>query len=258
MYDSELPTVNEVMQRQNATRRKGADEPLALVLIPGFMGTASAWRFQIDAFGGSRPIAIPDEHYSFTSIRDMACHMVERLPPRFDLVGWSMGGYIAIELYPLVRERVRKLALIATSARPESAKALAGRAELLKSVESTGLRAAFMSLINSNLNDPARVATAFIDGILADTANLGEETLRNQLAALISRRDTRPSLGKVECEALIVVGQHDAVTPPECSRELASLLPRASLEIVEEAGHFAPWEKPQAVNGLLQAFLPGE
>jgi pimeloyl-ACP methyl ester carboxylesterase len=246
------------MHPQNATRGNSGQEFPALVLIPGFMATASAWRLQIEALGGSRQIAIPDQHYSFTSIRDMACHMVERLPPRFDLVGWSMGGYIAIELYPLVRERVRKLALIGTSARPESAKALAGRAELLKSVESTGLRAASKNQVNSNLYDPARVDTPFIEGMLDEFVKLGEETLRNQLAALISRRDTRPWLGRVACEVLIVVGEHDAVTPPECSRELASLLPRASLKIVDEAGHCAPWEKPQAVNGLLRAFLPAE
>jgi len=243
------------MRRQNANRSQKIEEAPALVLIPGFMATASAWRFQVDAFGGNRQIVIPDQHYSLTSIRDMATQIVERLPPSVDLVGWSMGGYIAIELYLLVRERVRKLALIGTSARPESAKTLAGRAELLKSVESTGLRAAFMNQINLNLYDPARVDSAFIDGITREIARLGEETLRSQLAALISRRDVRPSLGQVACEVLMVVGKQDTVTPPECSREIASLLPHASLEVVNEAGHCAPWEKPQVVNSLLQTFL---
>src|SRR5882724_255397 len=242
------------MRRQNATRSQKIEEAPALVLIPGFMSTASAWHFQIDAFGRNRKIVIPDQHYSLTSIRDMATQIVERLPPSVDLVGWSMGGYIAIELYLLVRERVRKLVLIGTSARPENAKTLAGRAELLKSVESTGLRAAFMNQINLNLYDPARVDSAFIDSITHEIARLGEETLRNQLAALVSRRDVRPSLRQVACEALIVVGKHDAVAPPECSRELASLLPHASLAVVSEAGHCAPWERPKAVNSLLQAF----
>lgn len=243
------------MRRQNANCSQKIEEAPALVLIPGFMATASAWRFQVDAFEGNRQIVIPDQHYSLSSIRQMASHMTERLPPSFDVVGWSMGGYIAIELYLLARQRVRKLVLIGTNARPESAKALASRANLLKSVESTGLRAAFANQINLNLYDAARVDGAFIDGITRDISRLGEETFRSQLAALISRRDVRPSLGQVTCEVLVVVGKQDTVTPLECSREIASLLPHASLEVVNEAGHCAPWEKPQVVNNLLQAFL---
>jgi pimeloyl-ACP methyl ester carboxylesterase len=84
---------------------------------------------------------------------------------------------------------------------------------------------------------------------------LGEQTLRNQIKAITSRIDARPSLREITSEALVIGGKHDTVTPIECSEEIASLLPHATLHIVNDAGHCAPWERPQEVNRVMHDFL---
>src|SRR6185312_4811229 len=63
-----------------------------LVLIPGAMATAVAWRYQISAFRSTREVIVPDQHFALETIQAMAQDIAPRLPPFFDLVGWSMGG----------------------------------------------------------------------------------------------------------------------------------------------------------------------
>jgi pimeloyl-ACP methyl ester carboxylesterase len=226
-----------------------------LVLIPGHTATALSWRYQTEAFQRDRQIVIPEQHYALDSIKDMAQDIAPRLPLRFDLVGWSMGGYIAFELYPLVRENVRKVVLICTSARPESDTALARRAELLKSIEAEDLVGVYMRQFDCNLVDPSRMDTAFKRELVAESVRLGELALRNQIQAIVSRNDSRPSLRNMTCEVMIIAARQDAVTPLECSEEIASALPRGTLHVLDDAGHCCPWEKPAEVNCLLRDFL---
>lgn len=237
--------------RADASRRRAPP----LVLIPGHMATALAWRYQIDAFANDRQTIVPDRHYALSTIPAMAREIAPRLPPRFDLVGWSMGGYIAFQLYPLVRRQVRRLVLISTSARAESEQALARRGELLCAIEAEGLREALTCLVGQGLAEPAQLAADFRESLLAECIRLGEPALRSQIKAMIARGDVRASLGQMQCRALVIAGRRDPIIPVECSEELVSLLPLSELRILETAGHCPPWEEPQEVNRLLRNFL---
>lgn len=62
--------------------------------MPGHIGAALNWRFQAEAFAKNREIIVLDQLYSLASNRDTARDIASRLPERFDLVGWSIGGYI--------------------------------------------------------------------------------------------------------------------------------------------------------------------
>jgi pimeloyl-ACP methyl ester carboxylesterase len=230
-------------------------QTLPLVLISGAMSTRLAWRNQVEAFGNDHQIVIPDHHYSLTSIQDMARDIAPRLPDYFDLIGWSMGGYIVFELYPLVRERVRKVVLISTSARPEDNDAANRRIKLLKRIEAEGIYSAFAHQIDCNLVDRSLVDAFFRQDLVAEAAGLGKQTLDNQSLAMMSRNDARLSLGHMTCEVLVIAGRYDTVTPLDCSEEIASLLPRAELYIVDNAAHCAPWEKPTEVNNAIRRFL---
>ena len=62
-------------------------------------------------------------------------------------------------------------------------------------------------------------------------------------------------LGEIACPVLLVVGRQDAWSPPAQHAEMLALLPDARLEVVEEAGHFAPVEQPDRVAALVAGFL---
>jgi pimeloyl-ACP methyl ester carboxylesterase len=232
-----------------------ARPPPPLVLIPGAMATAVAWRYQISAFRSTREVIVPDRHFALETIQAMAQGIAARLPPLFDLAGWSMGGYIVFELYPMVSERIRRLVLICTMARADSAETRRRRSDLLRSVEAEGIRAVYERQIDCNLVNRALLDTDLREQVLTETERLGERTLRRQIEAMTRRHDSRRSLSQIACPTLVIGARHDTVTPVECSLEMKSLLPNATCHIVELAGHGAPWERSDEVNGVIGRFL---
>ena len=83
----------------------------------------------------------------------------------------------------------------------------------------------------------------------------GAEQLIAQNRAVIARPDARLHLPKVRCPVLVMCGEADQLTPPECSREIARLCPRSRLVLVPRCGHMLTMEQPEAVNAALEEWL---
>jgi pimeloyl-ACP methyl ester carboxylesterase len=66
--------------------------------------------------------------------------------------------------------------------------------------------------------------------------------------------DLRHALPRVGVPAIVIVGQHDRVTPQATAVELVGLLPDATLVVVEHAGHMAMLERPAEVNHDIRVF----
>ena len=66
--------------------------------------------------------------------------------------------------------------------------------------------------------------------------------------------DLRYALPRVRVPAIVIVGQHDRVTPPATAVELVGALPDAKLVVVEHAGHMAMLERPAEVNHDIRVF----
>ena len=85
----------------------------------------------------------------------------------------------------------------------------------------------------------------------------GADGLIRQNRAVMARLDLRPHLANIGCPALVVGGQDDQLTPPECAQELADGIAGSQLQMLPECGHMLTWEQPQAVTAALQAWLAG-
>ena len=81
--------------------------------------------------------------------------------------------------------------------------------------------------------------------------NKGKQTIEAGMASFEHK------LGRVTAPTLILFGEHDAVVPPANAELLASKLPNARVEILPYAGHFFPFETPQAANQVIADFLLG-
>ena len=86
-------------------------------------------------------------------------------------------------------------------------------------------------------------------------ARAGAAQLVRQNRALMARPDSRPLLPRLRCPLLVACGDTDALTPPECSREIAAAAPHARLELLPDCGHLLTWEQPARVNALLLEWL---
>ena len=226
-----------------------------LFLLPGLLEDAEAFhavRLGVADIAHTRVADLTGAD----SIEALARAALEQAPERFHLAGHSMGGYVALEMQRQAPQRVEKLALLNTHARPDSPEATENRRRLMALAERD-----FPTVIATLLPKlmlPAHVADANLAGIVTTMAlAVGREAFLRQERAIIGRVDSRPLLGAVSCPTLVVAARDDQLMPVEWLEELARGIPGAELEIVEECGHMAPIEKPREVIKLLREWITG-
>ena len=83
----------------------------------------------------------------------------------------------------------------------------------------------------------------------------GADQLIRQNRAIMARPDARRHLPDLRCPVLMVCGDSDQLTPPECAHEIAALVPQARLEMLAQCGHMLTMEQPDRVNALLLGWL---
>src|SRR6202142_1891842 len=139
-------------------------------------------------------------------IAAMAQRVLAAAPPRFALVGLSMGGYVAFEIMRQAASRVAKLALLDTGARGEAPERTEQRKPLIALAKSGRfaeiLESQYPTLVHhSRHNDAALKAT-----VRAMNEETGADAYLRQQQAIMSRPDSRPGLAAIRCPTLVLVG----------------------------------------------------
>jgi pimeloyl-ACP methyl ester carboxylesterase len=225
-----------------------------LVLIPGLACTARLFEPQIAALSAGRTIVVAD-HTQDDSIAAIAARLLREAPGRFDLAGLSMGGYIAMEVMRQAPERVERLALLDTSARPDTTEASQDRKRLIALAEAGRFEEIHSALWPRLVHPDHRDDQALQDIMLGMMRATGAEAYIRQQRAIMARADSRPLLPGTEIPTLVLVGESDAITPPEIAREMAEMIEWASLVVIPEAGHMSTLEQPERVTQALQLWL---
>jgi pimeloyl-ACP methyl ester carboxylesterase len=166
-----------------------------------------------------------------------------------------MGGYIALEVMRQAPQRVERLALLDTSARPDSPEASRDRERLIALAEA-GRFEDIHSKLWPRLVHPAHQADeALQDLVIGMMQETGADAYIRQQRAIMTRADSRPLLPGIEIPTLVLVGEGDAITPPDVAREMAEMVEWASLVIIPESGHLSTLEQPERVTQALSLWL---
>lgn len=231
-------------------------DPLPLLLLPGLLCDAALWTHQVRHLGRDRPVTVADLRHD-DDLAAMAARVLAAAPPRFALAALSMGGYLAFAMLRAAPGRIARLALIDTSARADTDEQRTRRRVLLDLARRGQFRGVTPRLLPSYLH-PDRVAEAEPGGtVTAMAERLGPEVFLRQQRAIMDRPDSRALLPRIAVPTLVICGREDAATPLEHSEEIAAGIPGARLAVIEECGHLAPLERPQAVTVLLRLWLEG-
>src|SRR5262249_47453352 len=176
-------------------------------------------------------------------------------PMRFALASLSMGGYVAHAIMRIAPERVMKLALFDTSARPDTAEQTARRRDLIGLTEKGRFKGVTPRLLPLLIH-PARLeAKPLTTAVMSMAERIGKQAFLRQQKAIMSRPDSRPHLPAYRCPTLVAAGRADAITPIEVNAEMAQLIPGAKLVLIEDSGHLPPMEQPVAITALLRYWL---
>jgi pimeloyl-ACP methyl ester carboxylesterase len=231
-------------------------ESVPVVMIPGLLCSARLYARQIPALWGTGPVTIAD-HTRDDSMAGIAARILASAPPRFALVGLSMGGYISFEIMRQAPRRIVRLALLDTAARPDTVEVSAARRAQVELANRGGFEEVIDALY-PRLVHASRTA----DGVLRElNRQMGREVgvagYCRQQAANIARPDSRPGLAAIRCPTLVLVGDADQLTPPDRAAEIANGITGARLVTVAGCGHLSALEEPDAVNAALLALLQG-
>lgn len=248
---------------QGEDRRKGAalfanspdfDDPVPLLLLPGTLCDARIFAPFASVFADSPTMDILISRAESTTA--LARHILARAPSRFALVGFSLGGIVALEIAAIAPERVMGLALIATTARADPVKNAAIRRHGVADARARGLAAHFIDNIWPESTAPANRDDKDLKALAIEMAEAtGVATYAQQVEIAISRADSRLRLRNLKMPTLVVCGAVDSICPPSRHTEIAEAIPGAELAIILGAGHYVLLEAPDAVARHLSDWL---
>jgi len=211
----------------------------SLLLLPGLLCDETLWQDQIKALKDIADCHVADlaRH---DSIEALAQDALAAAPSKFALAGLSMGGYVAFEIMRHAPERVTKLCLLDTTAKPDTPEQKERRKLLLVMSRSGKFKGVTPRLLPMLIH-PSRMEDKELTGtIIAMAEKVGREAFQRQQKAIMNRIDSRPHLAAIRCPVHIICGAQDALTPPEVMHEIAGGISGAQIDMIENCGHLSP------------------
>lgn len=245
-----------------AFSQSGTGQPL--VLLHAFPFDRQMWEPQVSLSNvrlvcpdlpgfGESPVA-PS---TVDSMADAVAALLDR--SRIDtcvLGGCSMGGYVALAFTRRHPDRLKGLVLIDTKAEPDDEIGKANRQKMIDSKATLSAASVIDGMIPKALCDSTRTMRP---GVVETVRRLGEAQIVAGIVAaqtmMRDRPDSRPGLGGIRVPTLVIVGEHDVITPVANAKTMADAVPKSQLVILPDAGHLPNLEVPEQFNEALSHWL---
>ena len=238
-----------------------------LMLVHGWPLDHTMWSGQLGGLGVYARVIAPDLRgfggstrrapYTVDQYADDIAALLDALGlAQVVVCGLSMGGYVAFSLLRRHRDRVRALVLADTRATADTDEAREGRRKQITLIEQEGMTA----LADRQLQPMIGRTTLERQPELAESvrrmmAAVPAEGAIGALRAMADRPDSTPLLASIGVPTLVVGGAEDGITPPNVLHDMAAQISGSRVEIVEQAGHLCPLERPAAFNHVMSEFL---
>ncbi len=172
------------------------------------------------------------------------------------LGGCSMGGYVALAFARLHAHRLKGLILIDTKAEPDDEAGKANRQKMIDAASTLSASAVIDGMIPKALSEATRTNRPEVVEMVRRFG--AAQTVAGIISAqrmMRDRPDARPALAAIRVPMLVVVGEHDAITPPAGARAMAGAIQDAKLVELPDAGHLPNLETPDAFNAAVVDWL---
>ncbi|MDJ1007932.1 MAG: alpha/beta hydrolase [Paracoccaceae bacterium] len=227
--------------------------PEPLLFLPGMMCDARLFAPQIAAFSGTRAVQVAP--MTGETVEDIAASVIANAPPHFALAGLSMGGIVAMEVLRQAPDMVTRLALLDTNPMAETPEVAAAREPQIALVKAGRLEDVMRDEMKPRYLAPGPKRIEVLNVVMEMAKSLGPDLFVTQSRALMRRPDQQETLRTADCPVLVLVGSHDTVCPVSRHEFMASIIPNATLEIIEDAGHLPTLEKPEETTAALDRWL---
>ena len=241
-----------------------------LIFIPGLRVTMDMWEPAILSElaqsnqsiivynnRGTGNSSIGTKEYSISQLANDAASLLDALGiEKADLIGWSMGSYIAEEMALVHPNKVNRLILYGSG--PGGDKAIPSSTELMKT----------LSNVSGTPEEQARQVLSYffpqswleknpdyINHFPLLKSTVSPDTTQKQAEAIIGWNGIYNSPSQIVQPTLVLIGTEDIITTPKAALILVEKIPLVSLVQIKDAGHGWMHQYPEKFKKIVQTFL---
>ena len=239
-----------------------------VVFLHGFPFSHEMWKPQLNVIGKTyRTIAydlrghgdsyVGDGQFTIEGHVDDLIALLDYLKiQKTVIVGLSMGGYITLRAIERNPDRFIAAVLCDTRGEADANEAKLKRAAGAVSVKKNGSAAFAEGFVKAVFAEGSmKSKPAAVESIRNTISKTPPLSIAGTLIALAGRTDTTASLSNIKIPTLILVGEHDAITPPSASQAMKEKIAGSELHIVPGAAHMSNIENQDFFNEKLLSFL---
>ncbi len=236
----------------------------AVLLLHAFPLSSEMWSPQLSALETEGIPAIapnvygvegsePRENWVFRDyIEEISSLLASLHINRVNVVGLSMGGYQAFELWRMFPQKVASLVLCNTKAEQDNEDALANRRDFIAAVRKDGPEEAVVRMLpNVFAPETYTSKTGVVDSFRQIVMRQPGSTIAAAMQAIASRIDSVKSLATITCPVTFITGTEDKLTPPSLAESMNQQVHGSTLHLLPEAGHLSSMEQPEQFNACL-------
>lgn len=231
---------------------KASNTPV--VFLPGMMCDARLFNPQIARFSRDRALHLASMTQAAT-IEGIAKTILDTAPPKFAVVGLSMGGIVAMEMLRQAPSRIAGLCLMDTNPKAEAQAIKTAREPQIAKARAGNLRVVMRDEMKPNYLFAGPRRQDVLDLCLDMALGLGSDVFEQQSRALQTRPDQQNTLRNADMPALVLCGEDDRLCPVHRHELMRDLIPNSVLCVVEGAGHLPVLEQPDATNDAICMWL---
>ena len=223
-------------------------------MVPGMMCDERIFSPQIAGLSDQIEVTFANIS-SFPSVEELASDVLKKAPQTFALLGHSMGGIVAMEMYSQEPERIERLVLMDTNPKAELEEMQLRREPQINAVRDGKLLNVMRDEMKPNYLAESENQDAVL-GICMDMAmSLGPDVFINQSRALQTRQDQQSTLNSIDIPVLIMCGSEDKLCTLERHELMHNMISNSELKIIYNAGHMPTLEQPNETTEVLKQWL---
>ena len=223
-------------------------------MVPGMMCDERIFSPQIEALSQNLEVTIADIS-NFSSVRKLASDVLKKAPKKFSLLGHSMGGIVAMEIYSQEPNRIEKLILMDTNPKAELDEVKLKREPQIREVNKGKLLEVMRDEMKPNYLAESENKTSVLSVCMDMALNLGPDVFINQSRALQSRLDQQNTIQSIKIPVLIMCGSEDKLCPVERHEMMHNMISDSDLKIINNAGHMPTLEQPRETTEVIKEWL---
>lgn len=170
--------------------------------------------------------------------------------------GCSIGGYLLYELWRQAPDRIRALAICSAKPHADTATTRNSREQTIAGIESHGTGGFFDTMLHTLVGEPARQReTEMLQRLRVMMERMRPPAAIAIQRALAARPDSLATAATIHVPTAVLAGALDQGSTPAEMKELADAVPGSAFYLLQEMGHYAPYEQPRLVGALLRRFV---